>query len=547
VSALTPSVEISKAASLRVPVPQEVNGSATESLSPTVRPTLAASETPGVPIKAAVSHTHLSTAISDSTSAGRAMLTAANLAAQQTLLGLGSLAYLNTIPVTQIPGNLAFIAPISPAALIANTNDWTPTGWATAAVVKMSSSSAINITGFAGTSDGDIKIIQNTGLFPITIPFESASSAAANRVTGPFQQFATTVPASYILPAGNSVTLIYDANAFRWRAPAQVNTFDQTVIPGYLSGLTLSTAGSSATFGIAAGAANDAASGGMMVLASAFTKTTGAWAVGSGNGSLDVGSIANSTFYYPYLIKRTDTGVVDLLTSLAPGSSSTFTVTVATPGVVTQANHGLQANAQFIPTTTGALPTGLVTGTVYYVKTVTDVNTFTLSTTQGGTAIATTGTQSGTHTGSSTPTLPTGYTLSRRIGAMKTNGSAQWTSFTQIGDDFIWAVSVQDTTGAATTVSRTLYTLTVPPGISVKAAFRGSLNAGSAFAIIFTSPSETDIAPQASLVADLDSTTARQGGSFERWTNTSAQIGGRATLNGTLTINTCGWRDNRGK
>jgi hypothetical protein len=260
--------------------------------------------------KAALSHTHLSTAISDSTAAGRAMLTAANLAAQQTLLGLGTLAFLNSVPITQIAAQLAFINPISPAALIANTNDWTPTS-----VVKMSASSAINITGFAATSDGDIKVIQNTGAFAITIPFESASSAAANRVTGPFQQFATTPPASFILSAGNTVTLIYDATAARWRAPVQVNTFDQTLISGYLSGLTLSTAGASATFGIAAGAANDTASGGMMTLASAYTKTTSSWVVGTGNGALDTGAIANSTWYHVYLIKRIDTGVVDILIS----------------------------------------------------------------------------------------------------------------------------------------------------------------------------------------------------------------------------------------
>lgn len=48
-------------------------------------------------------------------------------------------------------------------------------------------------------------------------------------------------------------------------------------------------------------------------------------------------------------------------------------------------------------TTTGALPTGLVANTRYYVVNAT-ANTFQLSTTINGTAINTTGTQSGTHT-----------------------------------------------------------------------------------------------------------------------------------------------------
>jgi hypothetical protein len=84
---------------------------------------------------------------------------------------------------------------------------------------------------------------------------------------------------------------------------------------GHLAGLTLSTAGSSATFGIAAGAATDSTNADVMVLASAFTKTTGAWAVGTGNGALDTGTIANGTWYHVHEIKRPDTGLVDIAIS----------------------------------------------------------------------------------------------------------------------------------------------------------------------------------------------------------------------------------------
>lgn len=54
----------------------------------------------------------------------------------------------------------------------------------------------------------------------------------------------------------------------------------------YLAGLTLSTAGSSATFGISAGVAVDSTNAGFMSLASAYTKTTSAWAVGTATGAL---------------------------------------------------------------------------------------------------------------------------------------------------------------------------------------------------------------------------------------------------------------------
>jgi len=82
----------------------------------------------------------------------------------------------------------------------------------------------------------------------------------------------------------------------------------------YLAGVTLSTAGSSATMSIAAGVCNDSTNVSMMTLA-AIAKTTSAWAVGTAQGGLDTGAIANSTWYYWYVIQRVDTGVVDCVFS----------------------------------------------------------------------------------------------------------------------------------------------------------------------------------------------------------------------------------------
>lgn len=85
----------------------------------------------------------------------------------------------------------------------------------------------------------------------------------------------------------------------------------------YLAGLVLSTAGSSTTMAIAAGVAADSTNATMISLAAAISKTTSAWAVGTGNGGLDTGTIANSTWYHFYLIRRPDTGVVDVIFSLS--------------------------------------------------------------------------------------------------------------------------------------------------------------------------------------------------------------------------------------
>lgn len=230
---------------------------------------------------------------------------------------------------------------------------------------------------------------------------------------------------------------------------------------GLLYGLTLSAAGSTATFGIAAGAASG------MVLSSAYTKTTSAWGVGTGQGALDTGSIANSTWYQVYLIQRTDTGVVDILVS----------------------------------------------------------------------------------TSASSPTMPTNYTRKRRIGSMKTDGSAQWVKFSQNGDEFLWDAVVNDGPGTIGTTASTL-TLTVPPGLKVNALVYLNLsNSASSVSAAISSFDITDAAvstinrqlstPAANVIAS---------GNFNVRTNTSRQIRARcdaASCN--LDIGTYGWIDTRGR
>jgi hypothetical protein len=84
-------------------------------------------------------------------------------------------------------------------------------------------------------------------------------------------------------------------------------------------------------------------------------------------------------------------------------ASATVTMTIAAPGVITDTLHGLAAGTPLKLSTTGALPTGLTAGTTYYVKTVIDPNSYSLAATVGGSAIATTGTQSGVHTRTTVP------------------------------------------------------------------------------------------------------------------------------------------------
>jgi microcystin-dependent protein len=74
----------------------------------------------------------------------------------------------------------------------------------------------------------------------------------------------------------------------------------------------------------------------------------------------------------------------------------TCTITIASPAVVTCNAHGLVNGDAVFFETTGALPTGLTADTTYFVINVT-TNTFQVSATRNGTAINTTGSQSGVH------------------------------------------------------------------------------------------------------------------------------------------------------
>ena len=81
-----------------------------------------------------------------------------------------------------------------------------------------------------------------------------------------------------------------------------------------------------------------------------------------------------------------------------PVGARTVTISIASPGIITRLGHGLQPGYQIILETTGALPTGLTAGIIYYVQS--DgftANSFRLSTEKRGVAITTGGSQSGTH------------------------------------------------------------------------------------------------------------------------------------------------------
>ncbi len=101
------------------------------------------------------------------------------------------------------------------------------------------------------------------------------------------------------------------------KAIEKSNAVSSGLPSGYIYGLTLSNNTTDPTndIDIATGKCRDITDAADMILASALTKRLdAAWAVGTNQGGLDTGSIANAT-YHVWLIKRSDTGVVDVLFS----------------------------------------------------------------------------------------------------------------------------------------------------------------------------------------------------------------------------------------
>ncbi|MGO8422262.1 hypothetical protein ACC807_11045 [Rhizobium ruizarguesonis] len=133
----------------------------------------------------------------------------------------------------------------------------------------------------------------------------------------------------------------------------------------------------------------------------------------------DPGQIAliaaeNTDFNYPFKLAFDDA---------PPPKVSVVTMTIASPGVISWTAHGLAAGTAIKFSTTGALPTGLTAGTTYYVvNPATDA--FSVAATPGGSAIATTGTQSGVHTATTVPSGTVKYFYGIVMTAQENGGGA---------------------------------------------------------------------------------------------------------------------------
>lgn len=252
------------------------------------------------------------------------------------------------------------------------------------------------------------------------------------------------------------------AGAPAWSAP---------ILKGHIFGLTMSNAADTVNdITVAAGEAGEESGGLLMILSSALTKQLDAtWAVGDAAGGLNTGTVTANTWYEVHLIKRTDTGVVDVM----------FTTT---------ANRA---------------------------------------------------------------TLPTNYTLQRRIGWIRRNASTIL-QFTQKGDHITLTTPINDISATAT-ASATSRTMTVPPAAlgRFRAAVLSNVSINAANGIVISEIAEADTAPTTTnghLTIGGGDFAIMDACHFELRVDSSSQIRDRAitaTGSAAYDIETFGWVDHR--
>lgn len=163
-------------------------------------------------------------------------------------------------------------------------------------------------------------------------------------------------------------------------------------------------------------------------------------------------------------------------------------------------------------------------------------------------------------TSPSSPTMPSGYTLKRRVMSFKTTVSSQIVDFVQDGDWFHLATPIREFTDTNPGISAVTKTLsTIPTGVRMGAIAQPGLSVISSTNTVvgyFSDLSTNDIAPTTTGVYDGNNFSNQAGFAIRAtipktiWTNTSAQIRYRISFSDaaiTVTFNTHGWIDRRGR
>lgn len=236
------------------------------------------------------------------------------------------------------------------------------------------------------------------------------------------------------------------------------------------------------------------------VLASLNVNNANAW---TGKQTLAAGAPALGTTTND----NAATGYIgEYISNVAPNTTSTVTITIASPGVITWTAHGLTANIPVTFSTTISLPTGLTAGTTYYIVGASiTANTFQVATTIAnailGTAVNTSGSQSGVQTGVSSVNLANNTAaavtaIQLTAGDWDVYGTIQFVSagsaiatawITSISQSVALAAGYSPAYSELHTATQTGQQLTLPAGSGIREPLSGTttiyLIAQSAFSV----------------------------------------------------------------
>lgn len=126
-------------------------------------------------------------------------------------------------------GTFQLTGDITPTTLSADTNDWNPTGLATASIIRASASVAISLTSLAGGVDGRLIYMFNPGSFAITLKNENTGIGGSNTAANRF----AFGGADAVLGAGAAIAIVYDATSSRWRLVGAPGTSGAPSTPVY--------------------------------------------------------------------------------------------------------------------------------------------------------------------------------------------------------------------------------------------------------------------------------------------------------------------------
>lgn len=151
-----------------------------------------------------------------------------------------------------------------------------------------------------------------------------------------------------------------------------------------------------------------------------------------------------------------------------------------------------------------------------------------------------------------TPTMPSGYTMRRRIGSILTNDIGNIQKFMHHGENvFYWDIATDDISLTTSATSWTLVSITVPPNISVESIIQlvaGDTATNTNYVWHGNQNPPTDIFRGIGAPRNPSGTSVAQAQTHRVFSNISRQIYYRASASTTdTTIRTHGWVDPRGK